>query len=141
MIKLLFTISCLWAAAAVGLGAFGAHALKDYLPKIHPHDRVEQMSDQWETGARYHLIHALAAVISCIAAAVISSAKPEINPGQIRLFLIPTVLFLLGSLIFAGCLYAMVLGGPRFLGAVVPIGGALMIIAWLTLAFAGWRSF
>jgi uncharacterized membrane protein YgdD (TMEM256/DUF423 family) len=46
----------------------------------------------------------------------------------------------LGTLIFSGCLYALVLTGERRLGAVVPIGGALLIVGWILLAIAALRS-
>jgi uncharacterized membrane protein YgdD (TMEM256/DUF423 family) len=42
----------------------------------------------------------------------------------------------LGTLIFSGCLYALVLSGQTWLGAVVPIGGVLMIVGWVLLAVA-----
>jgi uncharacterized membrane protein YgdD (TMEM256/DUF423 family) len=44
--------------------------------------------------------------------------------------------FTLGTLIFSGCLYALVLTGQRWLGAVVPLGGSLLILGWLSLALA-----
>ena len=42
---------------------------------------------------------------------------------------------MIGGAIFAVTLYAMALGAPRWLGAVTPIGGTLLIIGWL---WAGW---
>ena len=45
-------------------------------------------------------------------------------------------LFLAGALVFAATLYAMGLGGPRWLGAVTPVGGVLMIAGWAALAWA-----
>lgn len=51
-----------------------------------------------------------------------------------RRFWLPVYCLLLGPVIFSGCLYAMVLGAPKILGAIVPIGGALMIAGWVSLA-------
>jgi uncharacterized membrane protein YgdD (TMEM256/DUF423 family) len=34
---------------------------------------------------------------------------------------------------------ALALSGVRILGAIVPIGGALLIVGWVILAVAGWR--
>jgi uncharacterized membrane protein YgdD (TMEM256/DUF423 family) len=48
--------------------------------------------------------------------------------------------FLVGGALFGGTLYAMALGGPRWLGAVTPIGGTALIIGWLLLAWNGWRG-
>jgi uncharacterized membrane protein YgdD (TMEM256/DUF423 family) len=45
-----------------------------------------------------------------------------------------------GTLIFSGGLYAFVLTGQRWLGAVVPIGGVLMIVGWIMLAAAAYMD-
>ena len=42
--------------------------------------------------------------------------------------------FLLGTVVFSGSLYAMTLGGPRWLGAITPIGGVLFLVGWAALA-------
>jgi uncharacterized membrane protein YgdD (TMEM256/DUF423 family) len=47
----------------------------------------------------------------------------------------PAWLFVIGGAVFAGTLYLMALGAPRWLGAVTPIGGALLIAGWLWLAW------
>jgi len=44
-------------------------------------------------------------------------------------------LLLVGAAIFALTLYAMALGAPKWLGAVTPIGGLLMIAGWLWAAW------
>ena len=46
----------------------------------------------------------------------------------------PDELFVIGAAIFAGTLYAMAVGAPRWLGAVTPVGGTLLILGWLWLA-------
>lgn len=46
----------------------------------------------------------------------------------------------IGALIFSGMLYAMALGGPRWFGAIVPIGGVGMLMGWALLCVAGLRS-
>ena len=80
----------------------------------------------WETAARYQMYHALALLAvgwvawrSCSAAIHVAGAAMT-----------------LGTLIFSGCLYALVISGERWLGAVVPIGGLLMIVGWALLIFA-----
>jgi uncharacterized membrane protein YgdD (TMEM256/DUF423 family) len=47
--------------------------------------------------------------------------------------------FLVGTAIFSGCLFALALSGVKILGAVVPIGGVLLIAGWMLLAYAGWH--
>lgn len=82
------------------------------------HGAVGKAAEWLRTGAMYQLIHAVA---------VVSLTRG----GTAR------ALLLLGSAIFAGTLYAMAFGSPRWLGAVTPLGGALMIIGWLWLAMRG----
>ncbi|MFD1107520.1 DUF423 domain-containing protein [Sphingobium olei] len=100
-------LACLSAALAIGAGAFGAHGVAD--PKA---------ADWLRTGGLYQLIHAVAAL------AIVGPARGA------------ATLMLAGAAIFAVSLYAMALGGPRWLGAVTPIGGTMMIAAWL---WAAWR--
>lgn len=104
---LLLALAALSGAVAVGAGAFGAHGASG--------DAVEWL----KTGGQYQLLHAVAALVAAQAGAR--------GPGW---------LFITGAAIFAGSLYLMALGFPRWLGAVTPIGGAMMIIGWLWLAWA-----
>ena len=52
----------------------------------------------------------------------------------------PAIMLLVGAAIFAVTLYAMALGAPRWLGAVTPIGGGLLIIGWLWAGWIYWRG-
>jgi uncharacterized membrane protein YgdD (TMEM256/DUF423 family) len=150
MARWLMVCSALSAALAVGLGAFGAHALKDQLPRIHAAEHVARMEANWETAARYHLIHAVGALLATLVlqqclrhesgggATTSPGPSPDNRSGGGEpgwWFWTPVYGLLLGPVIFSGCLYAMVLGAPRFLGAIVPIGGALMIAGWVALAW------
>jgi uncharacterized membrane protein YgdD (TMEM256/DUF423 family) len=47
---------------------------------------------------------------------------------------------LLGILCFSGGIYMMLAGAPRFLGYITPLGGVMLILAWLALAMELWRS-
>ncbi len=145
MAHFLIRLSALWAAAAVALGAFGAHALRDALPTWYAAEDVPRMEANWETASRYHLLHAIGALAAiALLQRPTSNAKsappttdptPPPNPPTPSPWLwTPVYCLLIGSLIFSGCLYAMVLGGPRILGAVVPIGGSLLILGWIALA-------
>lgn len=94
------------AALAVAAGAFGAHAAAG-----------EQQAEWLRTGGMYQLVHAVAAL------AIMGTARG------------PALTLLAGSAIFAVTLYLMALGAPRWLGAVTPIGGALLIAGWLWAAW------
>jgi len=100
----LVAVAALSAAVAIGAGAFGVHAAKG------------QAVEWLRTGAFYQLVHAVAVV--------------ALAPRHAR----DSVILLLGSGLFAGTLYAMALGAPRWLGAVTPIGGVAMILGWLMIA-------
>jgi uncharacterized membrane protein YgdD (TMEM256/DUF423 family) len=103
-------LAALSGAVAIGAGAFGAHwASKD-------------VADLLKTGGQYQLIHAVAALV-----AVRMEARG------------PAMLFVIGSALFAGSLYALALGAPRLIGAVTPIGGAALIAGWLWLAWSARR--
>lgn len=112
-------------AAAVAAGAFGAHALKPVLA-------AAGHAETWETGCHYALVHAVALV----AVGGLGFARPAIAA---RLSWVAWA-FLAGSLVFSGCLLALSLSGIRILGAIVPLGGTSLIVGWLALAAAAWRT-
>ena len=107
----LLILAALSGALAVGSGAFGAHGASG------------QAAEWLKTGAHYQLIHAVAALV-----ALRLDARG------------PAWLFVAGGGLFALTLYLMALGGPRWLGAVTPIGGTLLIAGWLWLAWSGMRG-
>ena len=113
-------ISAINLALAVMLGAFGAHGLK----KIASHEQLAW----WQTATDYFFYHAL----GLLALAIISKIIPQL-PIKASFWLIQ-----MGIFFFCGSLYVMALGLPRILGAITPIGGALMILGWLILA---WNAF
>ena len=112
-------IGAIFLALAVGLGAFGAHALKD---------RLDAYSlGIWEKAVFYHFIHALGVLVV--------SMLPR--TGTFPLNGASSVCWLLsaGVLIFSGSLYTLALTGVRSMGAITPIGGLCFIGAWLLLAY------
>ncbi len=106
------------AAIAVLLGAFGAHALKGYLPV--------DLLQVFETGVRYQMYHA----IGLIAAGVLLSIP---SPFHRNYLLLSAWLFLIGSVVFSGSLYALALTGSHAFGAATPLGGIAFIGGWLML--------
>jgi len=98
-------LSAVSAAIAIGAGAFGAHGASG------------QAADWLKTGGIYQLIHAMAVVMLARQASG------------------PSALLLAGSALFAATLYLMAIGAPRWFGAITPIGGGLMIVGWLWLAW------
>jgi uncharacterized membrane protein YgdD (TMEM256/DUF423 family) len=107
---------------AVGAGAFGAHALR---ARLSP-----DLLAVFETGARYHMYHALALV----AAAWVMHRWP----GPLAAW--AGWLFVAGTVVFSGSLYTLALTGMRWLGAVTPLGGLCFLAGWLCMALAVLRA-
>ena len=109
------------AGAAVALGAFGAHSLRESLSP--------ELLAVFETGVRYQMYHALALIASGLAGQRVQ------NPGR-RLLLGASLAFGCGTLLFSGSLYALALTGVHALGAVTPAGGVAFIAGWALLGAA-----
>lgn len=103
---------------AVALGAFGAHGLEDRL--------TADLMDVYQTGVRYHLVHALA----------LFAAAWALERGGGRPARLAGWGFGLGTLVFSGSLYLLAITGARWLGAVTPLGGLLFLAGWVALAVA-----
>jgi len=120
---------------AVALGAFGAHGLRDHF-KVNENDpyevkvRNERMMENFETGARYQMYHALALVAVAVVSVVGKSGKSVCVAGWA---------FVLGTILFSGSLYVLVLTGQRWLGAITPFGGGAFLVGWAALALAASR--
>ncbi|KAK1777245.1 hypothetical protein QBC45DRAFT_331171 [Copromyces sp. CBS 386.78] len=109
---LFWRVGALYGAAAVGLGAFGAHGLKK---RISDPNKIAS----WSTAAHYQLVHS--------AVLLVASHHP-----------VASALFTAGMTMFSGSIYALTLDTERFrfLGPVTPVGGLFLIAGWLALAFA-----
>ena len=114
--------AALLGACAVGLGAFGAHALQAKLDPAALHI--------WHTAVQYQFWHALALLAVAGFAPV---RPPPAWPSA-------AVAFVAGIVLFCGSLYALALGAPRWIGAITPLGGLCLIAGWLLLAGAVWCS-
>jgi uncharacterized membrane protein YgdD (TMEM256/DUF423 family) len=105
-------IAALLGASGVAFGAGGAHALRSVI--------VPEYLATFETGVRYHLIHAVA----LLALALGGGGRP---------IALPAALFTIGIVLFSGSLYALALGAPTRLGIVTPFGGLALLLGWLAL--------
>lgn len=121
--KIFLLLGSLAMMFAVGLGAFGAHGLKDKLSA--------DMLAVYRTGVDYHFYHALGLLaLGMIAAHLPESDLVKWSGG----------LMAAGLVLFSGSLYLLALTGTRWLGAITPLGGAAWIVAWALLAAALLRS-
>jgi uncharacterized membrane protein YgdD (TMEM256/DUF423 family) len=125
----------LCCALAVVAGAFGAHGLAA---------RLDARSMQlWETAARYLMYGGLGqGLVGLLAAGEVAAGSPGQAGGGWRgsgLLAAAGGALLAGTLLFSGTVAALALGGPRWLGAVTPLGGLLVIAGFLLLSWAGFR--
>jgi uncharacterized membrane protein YgdD (TMEM256/DUF423 family) len=117
-VERLFTgLGALFGAGAVAAGAFGAHALR---ARLEP-----RALETFETAARHQMYHALA--LFAVAWAIGCHRRWGTAAGWLLTF---------GVVLFSGSLYALVLTGQGWLGAVTPLGGIALILGWLCLAIA-----
>ena len=116
-----FALGAFFLAAAVGAGAFGAHALRSRLdaPSLA----------LWETAVRYLALGGTALLVLGLAR--------HTHPN--RAWTVAGACLSAGALVFSGTVAALALGGPRWLGAVTPAGGVLLIVGFLAMGFAALR--
>lgn len=110
-------------ALVVALGAFGAHALKARLG-------VDALAI-WQTAVQYHAWHALGLLAL--------AAWLERTPRRAALGL-ACWLLVAGVALFSGSLYLLALTGWRLVGIATPVGGVLLIGAWIAAAWSAWRD-
>jgi uncharacterized membrane protein YgdD (TMEM256/DUF423 family) len=110
------------AGLAVAAGAFAAHALRARLGA--------DLLAVFETGARYQMYHAVALLAA--AWAWTRWPGPWIRAAG--------WLFVAGTILFSGSLYALALTGERGLGAATPFGGLAFVAGWGCFAVAAWRG-
>jgi uncharacterized membrane protein YgdD (TMEM256/DUF423 family) len=112
-------IAAVLLALAVGLGAFGAHGLRNRLDAY--------LLDIYKTAVLYHFLHALGMLVVSLLPK--TGALTEAGAEAVCWLLFA------GILIFSGSLYLLAITGTRTLGAVTPFGGVAFIAAWVWLAW------
>lgn len=100
---------------AVALGAFGAHAFESILTANDRHD-------VYETANRYHFYHSVALL------ALGALANDQLRFRSLKLV---CYLLIIGTLVFSGSLYLLAMTDVGWLGGITPIGGLLLLLAWL----------
>jgi uncharacterized membrane protein YgdD (TMEM256/DUF423 family) len=112
MNSVLFRTAAALCFLAVGLGAFGAHALKETL-------QANGMSDVWNKAVLYHFVHGLALLVLAVVPAASRAAS---------------ALFVAGIVLFSGSLYLLAWTNNKWLGAITPLGGLCLLAGWACLA-------
>ncbi len=102
-----------FGASGIILGAVGSHALKGY---------PEETLKFFQIGNKYQIYHALFLMISGLLA--------HRYPGKLmNLSIFGTIA---GTILFSGSLYLLTLADIK-IGMITPIGGMLLISAWILL--------
>lgn len=120
--RLFFALGSLLGALGVALGAFAAHGLRGTLSSAD--------LATFEVGVRYHMYHTLALLAAALAVGRWGSASA----------VWASWFFVAGVVVFSGSLYLLALGGPRWLGAVTPIGGVAFLVGWALLVWTALRA-
>ena len=111
------TLASLFAALAISFGAFGSHALKERLSA--------QSLEVYDIATRYLMFHALGIFLIALLGFQLPKESLEI----------PVTIMIVGTSIFSGSLYLIAMLNFKKLGMVTPIGGLLLIVSWLLLAY------
>ncbi len=114
-------IGPIMCSVAIALGAFGTHAIADLVTPAR--------LDTWQTAARYLMTHGL----GLFAIGILSQ---QLKSSLMR----PSLMIAIGSLLFSSVLFILVLTNMTWLGAIAPIGGLLLILGWLDLAFSIYKT-
>ncbi len=115
-------LASIFGLTGVGLGAFGAHALKFSM--------TSEMFSVFETGVRYQMYHTFALFM----------ASWALRTTQNRRFQIAAVLFSSGIVLFSGSLYLLATSNAVWYGYITPFGGLLFLGGWLMLAWGFWME-
>lgn len=123
MTKIFLVIASILGGLSVVAGSFASHALKE---------KLSQYSlDIFQTGPRLQIYHSLALLM--VAFLLIIEELPQ------SLMVVAGYAFITGIVIFSGSLYALSMTGIKWLGAITPIGGVVLIVGWSCMAIAGWN--
>lgn len=115
-------IASLFAALAILFGAFGSHALKERLSA--------QSLEVYDIATRYLMFHALGIFLIALLGFQLPKESLEI----------PVIMMIVGTSIFSGSLYLIATLDFKKLGMVTPIGGLLLIVSWLLLAYNTYKT-
>ena len=116
------TIASLFAALAILFGAFGSHALKERLSA--------QSLEVYDIATRYLMFHSLGIFLIALLGFQLPKESLEI----------PVTMMIVGTSIFSGSLYIIAILDFKKLGMVTPIGGLLLIVGWLLLAYNTYKT-
>ncbi len=139
--RMWIVLGAVLAGLAVAAGAFAAHGLDGFFKAKYASTPAREVAgvaipaaqkylQDFKTGAEYQMYHAL----GLLAVGFLAQSRKS------RAAAVAGWSFLLGIMVFSGCLYLLTLTGQRWLGAIVPIGGVAFLVGWTALAYAAWTA-
>jgi uncharacterized membrane protein YgdD (TMEM256/DUF423 family) len=128
MNKYSMAFASFFGATGVIFGAFGAHILKKHLA-------IEQLAS-FDTGVKYQLIHSVVLL-------VIALNADKFNTSTFKII---SNLLIVGIVFFSFSIYLLAtrditgFNNISFLGPITPLGGTMLIAAWITLFVSAFKT-
>lgn len=120
--RLVLVFAAFSGALAITLGALGDHGLEG---RVTPEQLVS-----YKTGSQYHVFHSI----------VLLAVGLTANKWNKKAMNIVVGLFSAGIILFSGSIYVLAVqdflglrGSIDFLGPITPIGGLMLITAWISI--------
>lgn len=123
MNRIFLILASLFGFLAVGIGAFGAHALEAHF------DANPEREPTYETAVQYQMFHVVGLL-------VVATLAGQHSNGRLRA---AGWLFVVGIMLFSGSLYVLAVFQISWMGAVAPLGGLSFLAGWALLGWEGWR--
>ena len=121
--KMIWCLAAISIAVATALGAFGTHALRPIL--------TPERFASFDIAVTYQFFHSL----GLLGIGFLQRQDPT-NPAFGRL----ATALLVGIMLFCGSIYALTFGAPKWIAMIAPLGGGTLILSWVLIAIAIWRS-
>lgn len=116
-------LAALLMLSGVMAGAWGTHGLRRLV--------IPPLIDIWKTAVFYQLLHGVAIILVALLSAWLSTRKTLLWAAW---------MMLLGTLLFSGSLYALVLTGRHWMPFLTPIGGLCFLISWALVTLGAWGA-
>lgn len=121
--KDIIVVACILGMLGVGIGAFGAHALKGIL-------MANNRLDTFELAVRYHFYHLLSLL----------AIGATFQLGNVTFLKWSANLLLVGILLFSGSLYVLAIFNQTAVVIVTPFGGLFLIAGWALAAYGFYKK-
>ncbi|MEY3713471.1 MAG: hypothetical protein RL321_1091 [Pseudomonadota bacterium] len=121
--KMIWCLAAISIAVATALGAFGTHALRPIL--------TPERFASFDVAVTYQFFHSLG---------LLGIGFLQRQDPTNRVFGRLATALLVGIMLFCGSIYALTFGAPKWIAMIAPFGGGTLILSWVLIAIAIWRS-